>query len=98
MEDARSEKKGPRGGTLFTCAICNKAFPKNRCEVDHEDPLTPYHLFQYEMSEAMVIERLFCKASNLRVLCKDVCHATWTKEQRKKRSIAKKKRKETHNG
>lgn len=93
MTGATSDKTGPRGGVLFVCAICNKAFPKNRCEVDHEDPLTPYHLFQYEMSEKMVLERLFCEISNLRVLCKDICHATHTKNQRKLRSIAKKKRK-----
>ena len=92
LEKALSKKKGPRGGIQYLCAECKGSFSKAKIEIDHLISLTPYRLFQYEMSEDMIWERLFCDVSNLRVLCKKPCHLANTKEQRRLRSIAKKAR------
>lgn len=91
IESALSENKGPRGGNLYVCGICEEDFSKGKVELDHfPDPLTPYEIFQYEMSQQMVIDRLFCDPSNLRVLCK-TCHSDWTRgEQKKLRNLVKK--------
>lgn len=86
---ALSNEVGPRGGKLYTCACCNENYSKSKIEVDHyPEPVTPFHLFYYEVSEVEYFQRLFCSVDNLQILCKE-CHVDKTLRERKLRREAK---------
>ena len=93
LDKSLSPLKGPRSGSRYVCSVCSGTFPKTQIEVDHIIPVTPFHLFQYEMTEKQVHTRLFCKASNLQALCK-VCHQEKSKEDMVTRRATKKALKE----
>ncbi len=62
----------------YKCAVCAVDFPMKLVQVDHIKPivgvngLTTWDKF---------IERLYCEAKNLQVLCK-ACHKIKTKKER----------------
>lgn len=65
----------PKKKVLFTCAKCREAFDRKDVHVDHIDPVGSFQNWDD------YIERLFCPASNLQILCAP-CHKRKTKEER----------------
>jgi 5-methylcytosine-specific restriction endonuclease McrA len=66
----------------YQCAICNEEFPAAQIQVDHIDPVVdPATGFT---SWDSFIERLFCSADNLQVVCKP-CHKIKTQEEKQQR-------------
>lgn len=78
---ARRKKKGTRRFE-YKCADCKKWYPNSQTEVDHIEPAGS--LKDYSDLPGFV-ERLYCEADNLQVLCK-ACHHIKTQEERSKRN------------
>ena len=83
-------KKGPRGGKQYICNGCKKTFPGNAVNVDHIVPVIPLKKTIHDIDYNTLVKRLFCKKSNLQVLCKE-CHTKKTKEEREERKKWKRK-------
>lgn len=77
---AQEKKKGEKRFS-YRCASCRKLYPNSEVQVDHIEPAGS--LKEYSDLPGFV-ERLFCEAENLQVLCK-TCHQKKTNEERKKR-------------
>jgi len=77
-------KKGPRGGKQYTCKKCKKTFAGNKIQVDHIRPAIPLNKTIHDMSYDAIVAGIFCKKSNLQVLCIE-CHKIKSKEERAKR-------------
>lgn len=74
------KKKNQQTGRLaehYRCASCKKHYTAKDVQVDHIDPVVPLTGFTTWDS---FIERLFCTAKELQVLCK-TCHKNKTKEE-----------------
>lgn len=76
--------KGPRGGKQYTCAECKQTFANKDVQVDHTNPVVRINETIHDLDYNMIVERIFCKKSNLKVLCKP-CHKLKTAEERKQR-------------
>lgn len=72
-------KKSGRLANHYRCAQCEKDFPQSGVQVDHIEPIGSCKSWDE------FIERLFCEADNLQVLCK-ACHKKKTKKENKKRN------------
>lgn len=70
-------KKSGKLALHYKCAMCNKQFPQTDIQVDHIDPVVAVTGF---VDWNTFISRLFCKESNLQVLCKP-CHSKKSKEE-----------------
>lgn len=85
MEAAKTQKKiNPKTGReaqFYKCACCTEEFTLKEIEVDHIEPVIPETGFN---TWDEFIERLFCPAENLQVLCK-TCHKKKSKEENNKR-------------
>ena len=84
---AKTEKKlsakSKRLAQHYRCNSCKKEFTQTDVEVDHINPIVdPKVGF---VSWDLFIERLFCEAENLQVLCKS-CHKTKTLSEKKKKN------------
>lgn len=62
----------------YRCAMCKDWFPEKQVEVDH---IIPAGTLTSGDDLKGFVERLFCEASGLRVLCKE-CHRQVTNEER----------------
>lgn len=65
----------------YLCAGCGELFPAKLVAVDHIEPVVPATGFD---DWDGVIQRLYCPAGNLQVLCKD-CHKLKTKQENEER-------------
>ena len=65
----------PKTKVLYKCASCREAFDRKEIHVDHIEPIGSFEDWN------SYIDRLFCPASNLQVLCAP-CHKRKTKEER----------------
>lgn len=66
----------------YRCAGCSSEFVSGDVQVDHKKPaVDPTKGF---VSWDVYVDRLYCEASNLQVLCKP-CHAEKTAEEKKLR-------------
>lgn len=72
---SKINKKSGRQAKHYQCIECAKHFPQKEVQVDHKIPIAPYK----DWNE--FIEKLFCEADNLQVLCKP-CHKEKTKKER----------------
>jgi len=84
------KKKGPRGGKRYVCAKCKKDFGIREIQVDHKKPLIPLSKTSKDLDYNTIVERLFCKLSNLQILCTS-CHKKKSKEENAKRRKYKKR-------
>lgn len=88
LNEAKTTKKiNVRTGRMaqhYKCKKCKGEFPATEIQVDHRKPVVDPKIGFVDWNT--YIERLFCKKSNLQVLCK-VCH----KEKTKKENIANQK-------
>ena len=75
-------EKGVRGGKLYICAKCGLCFKLRDIQVDHIDPVIPVDREVKDWNE--YIDRLFCEAYKLQVLCKD-CHLIKSNEENSQR-------------
>lgn len=64
-----------RKAAHFKCASCKKDFPRTQIQVDHKEPIGVCATWDE------FINRLFCEAVNLQILCL-ICHAVKTKKER----------------
>ena len=90
LKDAMVGKKvNKRSGRLaehYECASCNGFFVARDVQVDHIEPVVaPDEGFKDWWT---YINRLYCEADNLQVLCKP-CHKEKTNAERKERSKKK---------
>ena len=97
IEDPKLKKDGTpaaRPDVFYICSQCggkakaqrSKFYPQ--AHVDHIDPVVPIGTSFDDMSWDHFIERLFCEASNLQVLCAD-CHKTKTLAENRQRKVFK---------
>lgn len=63
----------------YKCAACEQVYPGKEVQVDHKKPVVGKEGF---VDWDTYIDRLFCEAHNLQVLCLE-CHKTKTSEERK---------------
>lgn len=66
----------------YRCADCDGIFRRKEINVDHTNPVGAFKNFD------LYIERLFCDAKGLRILCV-ACHKIKTKKDRKKIATSK---------
>lgn len=87
LKSAATERRiNPASGKLamhYRCAACAKEFPAKLVQVDHVKPIVS--VFAGFKTWDDYIDKLFCEAKNLQVLCKP-CHAMKTAKERKKRA------------
>ena len=78
----RFKPKGAPGRHQFEyqCAACKGWFKGADVDVDHIKPAGSLNKFE---DLPGFVERLFCEADNLQVMCKD-CHSEKTAKERKK--------------
>jgi len=84
-ETPRLNKDGSvakRPSVEYRCNLCQSWRPGSDISVDHIDPVVSVEEGFVDWNTFM--ERLFCDASNLQVLC-SVCHKNKTSEERKAR-------------
>lgn len=86
LKSAATERKtNPKSGKLamhYRCAACDIDFPAKDVQVDHIKPIVSVSTGFKTWDD--FIDKLFCEAKNLQVLCKP-CHKTKTGKERKKR-------------
>lgn len=75
----------------YRCAGCGGEFPLKSVQVDHKKPVVDVK--KGFVSWDSFIERLYCSAKGLQVLCKDQCHKEKSASERVKRG----KRKQSSN-
>lgn len=80
---------GPRGGKMYKCFECKQSFPASSIQVDHKNPVIPVTKAALDMKLDAILKRLWCKKSNLRVLCKG-CHDIKSADENEKRRAIKK--------
>lgn len=73
---------------LYKCASCKKKFERKAIQVDHINPIVPISAWVFNWDD--YIERMFCSADNLQVLCKP-CHKQKTQKENKIRKKANEK-------
>lgn len=80
--NARRPYKGPNKRQKFEyqCNECNNWFPEKKIQVDH---IIPAGSLNCASDLPGFVERLFCEADNLQVLCSG-CHNEKTKLEKKK--------------
>jgi 5-methylcytosine-specific restriction endonuclease McrA len=86
LKSATTERKtNPKSGKLamhYRCAVCSLDFPAKDVQVDHIKPIVSVSAGFKTWDD--FIDKLFCEAKNLQVLCKP-CHKVKTGKERKKR-------------
>lgn len=60
--------KGPRGGKMYVCSICNESFSPNQLEIEHSAPVIDLRLNTNIMAWDYIYERI--NTSNLTLMCK----------------------------
>lgn len=86
---ARAKAAGTKFNTYY-CEQCNELFERSQTHVDHKEPVVEIETGFKDWNT--YIERLFCDASNLQVLCIS-CHKTKSKAESVLRRTARQKRK-----
>lgn len=80
----RGKGINPKSGRLaefYQCASCLNLFVSKEVEVNHKTPVVPLTGFD---SWDGVVQRIFCEAEQLEVLCKP-CHKSVTREENTQR-------------
>lgn len=81
----------PRVKKWAWCTQCGEVCPLYKMEVDHKSPVIPLDKTFEDMSWDELISRLWCSVDNLDLLC-NACHDIKSKDERKIRSINKKRK------
>lgn len=77
----------------FKCSVCNSWHMGKNIQVDHRDPVVDPHIGFIDWNT--FIERLFCEAHNLDLICKD-CHKIKTDHEKSIAVIRRKNLKNTN--
>ncbi len=82
-----TKRRNKKGRLVFfsNCNLCGSTFPDSLGAVDHIDPVVPVTGFT---NWDDVIQRLFCEADGLQVVCPD-CHKAKTEEEKNERKRIK---------
>ncbi|RLG16538.1 hypothetical protein DRN69_00600 [Candidatus Pacearchaeota archaeon] len=83
-EAVHPTKKGIRGGKQYICNICKNTFPLKDVQVDHKKPVIKASENINDIDYNTLVDRIFCKKSNLQVICK-ICHKKKSAKERRKR-------------
>lgn len=75
---------------LYKCASCEKTYGRKEVHIDHISPVVPVTGFT---SWDLYIERMFCAADQLQILC-ELCHSVKSLLEREQRKIHKRNNKE----
>lgn len=81
-EVAKYNKDGSRSkkdAVQYCCNVCGKWTGSTKCAVDHISPVIDVQAGFVDWNQ--FIDRLFCQASNLQVIC-DTCHNSKTNSER----------------
>jgi 5-methylcytosine-specific restriction endonuclease McrA len=82
--DKKINSKTKRLAQHYLCNMCNQEHTAKDVQVDHIEPIVdPVKGFQ---TWDIFIDRLFCSADNLQVLCKP-CHLIKTQLEKKKNKV-----------
>ena len=81
-----SDPSRPRVKKWCRCALCKQPEAKSYVEVDHIVPCVPLDRSFEEMSIDEFVDRLWCDAINLQILCGS-CHNKKTAAERKDRKL-----------
>ena len=85
LNEAKTEKKlnkaTGRVAQHYKCNACKQEFPAKEVQVDHKKPVVDPKTGFVDWNT--YIERMFCKKSNLQVLCRS-CHKKKTEKEKKK--------------
>lgn len=84
LESALAKKTGPKGGKMYKCKKCRKAYSRHLVQVDHIHPVIPVGQRAQEMTLDAIAERLYTTPDRLQVLCKS-CHAKKTLDENTER-------------
>ena len=82
-------QKSGREANHYVCGKCGEHFPQSGIQVDHISPVVDPDIGFVNWDT--FIERLFCEADNLQVLCKG-CHKVKSKEERETSVAGREKR------
>lgn len=74
------------------CEECGKLEAKSNVQVDHKEPVVPLTVSAESMSFDELFNRIWCKESNLQIVCKP-CHRAKTKAENKERRRLKNEKK-----
>lgn len=80
----------PRVKNWSICPFCGEYTPSYVIQVDHREPVIPYHLTIDDISAQNLIGRIFTAKSNLQAMCQD-CHFGKSSAERDLRKQYKKK-------
>lgn len=78
----KTNKRTGRQAEHFKCAECKEFFIARDVQIDHKDPVVDVYAGFIDWDT--YIDRLYCEANNLQVLCKP-CHKAKTAQERKER-------------
>ena len=87
-EAAKVSQKGPRGGKLYRCILCNEVFNSSKINLDHVSPVVAIGKKYTDYTWDELVTRLWCSEDNLQVLCTD-CHKKKTKKEASLRKKAR---------
>ncbi len=74
----KSKKRGVKGGVLYDCDLCGKAFKATELEVHHREPVCPIGKHYTQMTPNLIWKRIW--SEELDLVCKK-CHKHETDEQ-----------------
>ena len=78
------------------CPVCQKHTPTYQMQADHVIPLIPLDKTLKDLSWDEIVDRLWCKESNLQATCIS-CHKIKSKAENKERRLFQKQRKKMLN-
>lgn len=86
-----TDKSRPRVKRWSICPFCEEYTPTYLIQVDHVEPVIPYHLTTDSLGVHELVDRIgFSNKSNLQAMCED-CHFGKTSAERDLRKQYKKK-------
>lgn len=60
---------GKRNQVRYKCSVCGELFMQKFVQVDHIEPVVPLHKTESDMTIDEIARGIFCKKSNLQVVC-----------------------------
>lgn len=65
----KNGQPGKKPRVRYKCAICGELFQQKNVQVDHIEPVVPVYKTEKDMNYDELADGVFCKLSNLQVVC-----------------------------